>query len=75
MFYLDPSPAAVGAELHADGKSAGILTSAADSPRFGLIGLAVVRRQYAEIGTKFSVLGNDDSIITGEIVSLPFSQP
>ena len=69
------SPAAVGAKLNADGKSVGTLTSAANSPRFGLIGLAVVRRQYAEIGTKLSVVGNDDSIITGEIVSLPFSQP
>jgi folate-binding protein YgfZ len=69
------SPAAVSAELNADGKSAGILTSAADSPRFGLIGLAVVRRQYAEIGTKFSVVDKDDSIINGEIVSLPFAQP
>jgi folate-binding protein YgfZ len=67
-------PAAVGAELNADGKSAGILTSAANSPRFGLIGLGVVRRQYAENGTKFSVVGKDDSINSGEIVSLPFSQ-
>jgi folate-binding protein YgfZ len=69
------SPAAVGAELNVDGKSAGTLTSSINSPRFGRIGLAVVRRQYAEIGTKFSVMGKDDSTIDGEIVSLPFTQP
>jgi folate-binding protein YgfZ len=68
------SPAAVGAELNADGKSGGILTSAVNSPRFGLIGLAVVRRQFAEIGTIFTVVGADDSIINVEIVSLPFPQ-
>jgi folate-binding protein YgfZ len=68
-------PAAVGAEIKVNSKSGGILTSAVNSPRFGLIGLAVFRRQYAEIGTKFSVVGKDDSIINGEIVSLPFTQP
>jgi folate-binding protein YgfZ len=68
------SLAAVGAVLNADGKSAGILTTVTNSPRIGPIGLAVVRRQYAEIGTKFSVVGKDDTIINGEIVSLPFIQ-
>ena len=68
------SRAAVGAQLNVDSKSAGILTSAANSPRFGLVGLAVVRRQYAEPGTKFSVVGTGDLITNGEIASLPFSQ-
>ena len=43
--------AGAGAEIKADGKSAGILTSATKSPRFGSVGLAVVRRQYAKAGT------------------------
>lgn len=62
----------VGVELKVDGKSAGTLTSVAKSPRFGPIGLAVVRRQYAEIGTGFSIACSDDSVTSGEIVSLPF---
>ncbi len=66
------APAPVDAKIVVDGKSIGSLTSVVQSPRFGVIGLAVVRRQYREVGTKISILGKDDLSIEGEVVDLPF---
>lgn len=58
-------------KLEVDGKEAGDLTSVVESPRFGPIGLAYVRRMHAEPGTNVDIAESD---ITGEVVALPFSQ-
>ncbi len=57
-------------KLELAGKEVGDLTSVVESPRFGPIGLAYVRRAHAEPGTKIEVVESD---ITGEVVVLPFS--
>jgi len=44
-----------GAEVIKDGEEIGVLTSPADSPRFGKIGLAVVRSGHASTGTTVDV--------------------
>lgn len=52
--------APTGAVIKVEEKTAGNLTSVAQSPHFGPIGLGVVRRQYAESGTHLSVIGGAD---------------
>jgi aminomethyltransferase len=44
-----------GAPVSKDGEEIGVLTSPADSPRFGKIGLAVVRSGHASTGTTVDV--------------------
>jgi folate-binding protein YgfZ len=64
--------AAPGARLWSDGKPAGSLTSLARSPRFGLIGLGIVKRPYFEPGTSLTV-GEDRADGSAAIVAaLPF---
>ncbi len=58
-----------GAELRMGERSVGTLTTVASSPAFGLIGLALVRRE-APPGTTVSVGG--DGGVTAEVVELPF---
>jgi aminomethyltransferase len=60
-----------GSALEYEGKEAGILTSAAHSPRFGLIGLAYVRTAAATPGTRLHVGSGG----TAEVVELPFTRP
>jgi len=55
----------------AGGKDAGALTSAADSPRFGPIGLAFVRAAQLEPGTMLAVGSPDGPGAT--VTNLPFS--
>lgn len=62
------APAAAGAALRLGEKEVGSLGSAAVSPAFGAIGLAIVRRE-AEPGTELAV-GEDG--VTAEVVALPF---
>jgi len=57
-----------GSEVRSEERVVGTLTSAADSPRFGWIGLALVRRE-APPGTTVAV--GDDGV-RAEIVELPF---
>jgi tRNA-modifying protein YgfZ len=59
--------AAAGDELTFDGRVVGRLTSVAGSPRFGPIGLALVRRE-APPGTTVT-LGDG---LSGEVIELPF---
>jgi folate-binding protein YgfZ len=54
-----------------DNKSAGNITSAAFSPRFGHIALAVIKRPYHEPGTKV-LIGELDAAIQATVASLPF---
>jgi folate-binding protein YgfZ len=60
--------ASPGDELTFDGRTVGRLGSVAVSPRFGPIGLALVRRE-AHVGSTVTV--GDDA--RGEVVELPFS--
>lgn len=55
--------------LSVAGKEAGDLTSMVQSPRYGQIGLAYVRAAHAEPGT---VVGVQDSDVSGTVVMLPF---
>jgi aminomethyltransferase len=57
------------ARLAVAGTEAGDLTSVAQSPRFGPIGLAYVRTAHAEPGTRVEIA---DSDVSGEVVALPF---
>ena len=61
-------PLEVGESIAADGREVGIVTSAADSPRFGHIGLAIVRDAAAP-GTTVE-LGQTARPAT--VVELPF---
>ena len=63
------APAAAGTPLLLGGKEVGRLTSVADSPAHGPIGLALVRRQ-AEPG---ATLAAGDGDVTAEVVELPFA--
>ena len=62
----------IGATIKVAGKSAGKLTSVVQSPRFGPIGLAVVRRQYGEAGQEISLVHKDAFAASGEVTALPF---
>jgi folate-binding protein YgfZ len=63
------APYAPGTELHLGDRTVGRLTSVAESPRFGPIGLALVRREAAP-GT---VLVPSGEAGTAEVVELPFA--
>jgi len=62
-----PAGLALPAKLDVDGKEAGDLTSLAESPRFGTIGLAYVRTAHAAAGTRVGAGGAE-----AEVVELPF---
>jgi folate-binding protein YgfZ len=66
---LSADAAATGDELTFEGRAVGRLGSLAVSPRFGPIGLALVRRE-APVG---SVVAVGDGAAQGEVVELPFS--
>jgi folate-binding protein YgfZ len=48
-------PVAPGRRLLVEGKPAGVVTSAAESPRFGAIALGVVKRPHYVAGTRLEV--------------------
>ena len=62
-------PASSGDELSFEGRTVGVLASVALSPRFGPIGLALVRRE-APPGSTVAVTDGGD--IVGEVTELPF---
>ncbi|MBX0327802.1 glycine cleavage system protein T [Oscillochloris sp. ZM17-4] len=62
-----PDGLALPAKLDAGGKEAGDLTSVAESPRHGLIGLAYVRSAFADPGGMLALAG-----VGVEVVGLPF---
>jgi folate-binding protein YgfZ len=64
---------APGAAVQVDGRTVGTITSVAESPRFGSIALAVLKRPHFEAGTAVSVTGADEQLIQGDTVSLPFA--
>jgi folate-binding protein YgfZ len=62
-------PAAHGATLTVEGRDVGTLTSPVDSPAFGHIGLAILRREVP-IGATVAV---GDAGATGRVVEVPFT--
>ncbi len=60
-----------GERIYAEGKPAGTLTSFAQSPRFGPIALAILKRPYFQPGTQVAV-GSPTSEPGATVVSLPF---
>ncbi len=62
-------PASSGDELSFEGRTVGVLASVAQSPRFGPIGLALVRRE-APPGSIVEVANGGD--VVGEVTELPF---
>jgi folate-binding protein YgfZ len=68
-------PVAVGAAVQVDGRTVGTVTSAVQSPRFGPIALAVMRRPHFEPHTYVTAVPDDTRAVAGETVSLPFGQP
>jgi folate-binding protein YgfZ len=63
------APAATGEELWAEGKLVGRLGSVASSPRFGHIGLALVRREVAP----GSAVGVGQDRAPARVIALPFT--
>lgn len=65
-----------GTKLYADGKPAGEITSTVESPRFGHIALAVIKRPYHDEGSKleFYESGKNEALIrkSATVISLPF---
>ena len=61
-------PLAVGADIAAEGKRVGEVTSACVSPAAGSIALAFVRRAFAEPGTELQVAGR-----SARVAELPFA--
>ncbi|MCH8974109.1 MAG: hypothetical protein IH869_03435 [Chloroflexi bacterium] len=51
-------PAGAGADLSADGARAGTLTSVADIPGVGRVGLALIAQKRAAVGSAFDVSGS-----------------
>ncbi len=65
---LSAAPESLPAKVIADDKEVGDLTSAVCSPRFGWIGLAYLRRVYAEPGTTVTVFDRPATVC-----ALPFA--
>ncbi len=65
------APTHAGARVSAGDKSAGTVTSAVESPRYGPIALAVLKRPNNLAGTKVVVMDNEVNI-RGELIELPF---
>ena len=64
-------PVAPGAAVTVEGREAGTVTSAAASPRFGPLALAVIKRPHFAPGTAVAVQAGGTSV-TGTVVALPF---
>ena len=66
------APVTLGAKVMAGGKSIGSVTSAVQSPRYGPIALAFVKRRHNEPGSAVTVSGEEDSSTDAEVSPLPF---
>ena len=66
-------PCRVPLQLQADGVFAGIVTSAAWSPRFETnVAIAMVERDYWQPGTDLAVRLADGTVRDGQVCELPF---
>ena len=68
---LDAVPE-IGAKVLVEDRIVGDVTSAVESPRFGSIALAMIRRPHHEAGTVVKVR-NGDQVVAGRVVPIPFS--
>ncbi len=64
-------PVNLGSAVLVEGRSVGQITSAAESPRWGAVALAVLRRPHHEPGTPVTVAG--DSPTAGTVTALPLA--
>ncbi len=62
-----------GTALRVEDKQVGIITSSVQSPRYGVIGLAYVKRPYHEPGTLLSYQRNPQTVQQAVVASLPFA--
>jgi glycine cleavage system aminomethyltransferase T len=51
-----------GAEVTQDGEEVGVLTSPTDSPRFGKIGIAIIRTERSTLGNTVQVAVGDGTV-------------
>jgi folate-binding protein YgfZ len=65
-------PVAAGAAVTVEGRDVGTVTSAAPSPRFGPLALAVIKRPHFAPGTAVA-LKADETSVAGTVVALPFA--
>jgi folate-binding protein YgfZ len=65
-------PPARGARIHAGGRDAGFVTSAAQSPRLGTIALAYVHRDFVAPGASVEVDAGAGRRIQATVSALPF---
>ena len=68
-------PLEPGAQVRVEGKKAGVLTSAAESPQFGPVGLAVLKRPHHEIGTLVELETVDGTLVAARVVQPPLENP
>ncbi len=61
-----------GADVLAESRPAGVVTSAILSPRLGPLALAVLRRPHNEPNTHVQIKA-DDQLVNGVVQALPFS--
>jgi folate-binding protein YgfZ len=61
------------ARIQVDGKQAGEIESVVESPRFGTIALAILKRPYYEPGTEVEVM-DEFKQLSGRVCLLPFSE-
>lgn len=61
-----------GERVWGEDKPAGALTSVANSPRFGCIALAVLKRAYNQPGTSLKIGPHSETGISAVVVPLPF---
>ncbi len=62
-----------GSQVEVEGKTVGTVTSVADSPRFGAIALAYLKRPHNQAGTQVSVVAPTTGPVSAHVVSLPFA--
>ena len=64
-----------GAAITRDGREVGILTSPAESPRYGNIGLAILDKGFASEGTPVQVALEDGGTTSGTVAVLGIDDP
>jgi tRNA-modifying protein YgfZ len=70
------APGQAGERAWVEGRSVGLLTTAVESPRFGPIALAVIKRPFHQPGTSVIIGGDGKSGGTqAEVVALPLTPP
>jgi len=66
-------PAAPGDTVEVEGRRAGTITSAVESPRLGPVALAVLKRPHNQPGTPVTVL-HEERATAGTVAALPFAE-